>query len=331
MLAAGPITVSAGSLEAQSGARVRAEENFRREPNGERLGRLGAGTPVVVVSSRDGWLEVVLEGWVWDRSLQVDDRQGMDLVVSEDGGENLRDAPSGNILGRLDAGTLLEELGREAGWIHVRRQGWIWEPSVSVDRAEPGPRAEPDDPASSPVGPGSARPIGFSTAGSLGATILSAPDGDTLAVTAPGAEVETLAREGSWVRVRIEGWSWMPETDVAPAPAEGDPLTPDEVRESPSAHRGRVVAWRLQFISVERAERVRSDFFEGEPFLLCRFGDSQGPFIYVAVPPERLDEVTGLVPLEFVTVTGRVRTGASSLTGTPIVDLISFQRTRDGA
>jgi len=36
--------------------------------------------------------------------------------------------------------------------------------------------------------------------------------------------------------------------------------------------------------------------------------------------------VEGFVPLEYMTVTARVRTGASVLTGTPIVDLLSVTR-----
>ena len=71
---------------------------------------------------------------------------------------------------------------------------------------------------------------------------------------------------------------------------------------------------------------MRTDFFEGEPFLLCRFGGDGGQFVYVAVPPDRLSEVKGFVPLEYMTVTARVRTGASVLTGTPIVDLLSVER-----
>jgi hypothetical protein len=92
---------------------------------------------------------------------------------------------------------------------------------------------------------------------------------------------------------------------------------------------GRVVTWSVQFISVERAEAVRTDFFEGEPFLLTRFGGTEGPFVYVAVPPDRLVEVEGLVPLERIAITGRIRTGASVLTGTPIVDLLSLERSRE--
>jgi hypothetical protein len=105
-------------------------------------------------------------------------------------------------------------------------------------------------------------------------------------------------------------------------------VEPTQMAEDPEAHAGRVVQWSLVFISLERAEEVRTDFFEGEPFLLTRFGNGDGPFVYVAVPPDHLEEVQGLVPLERVEVTGRVRTGASALTGVPIIDLVSVERNR---
>jgi hypothetical protein len=60
--------------------------------------------------------------------------------------------------------------------------------------------------------------------------------------------------------------------------------------------------------------------------MLTRYGGPDGPFVYVAVPAERLVAVQGLVPLERITITGRVRTGGSALTGTPIIDLLSFER-----
>jgi hypothetical protein len=128
----------------------------------------------------------------------------------------------------------------------------------------------------------------------------------------------------------VDGWVWLPAGARGDAPVEVAPsaLTPQELTSSPEAHAGRVVSWALQFISLERAEAIRTDFRQGEPFLLTRYGAGDGPFVYVAVPPERLSEVQGLVPLERITVTARVRTGASTLTGSPIVDLLSFERSR---
>lgn len=331
LLAAALASVSPAAGMAQETARVRTSENLRKDPNGEVLARLEPGAPLSVVDIRDGWVQVDVEGWVWARSLQVARREGLDLVVFESEGENLRDAPSGTILGRLGRGTLLEELERRPGWIRVRRRAWIWDASV-VRSAPPAAVATttPDAPSGSIERPPTRRGTGFAAAGTGGAAILSAPGGDTIGQARPRTDMELVAREGSWARVRLEGWTWLPEADSSAARSgEESELTPAALRREPARYRGRVVVWDLQFISLERAEKVRTDFFEGEPFLLTRYGGSDGPFVYVAVPSDRAREYQGLVPLERLTVTGRVRTGASSLTGTPIVDLVSLGRARD--
>jgi hypothetical protein len=103
--------------------------------------------------------------------------------------------------------------------------------------------------------------------------------------------------------------------------------TPEEVGQDPDAYRGAVVEWELQFVSREEAERVRTDFYEGEPFLLTRATSPGRAFVYVAVPPERLSEVEGLIPLERIRVVGRIRTGAAAFTGNPILDLLELTRT----
>lgn len=313
----------------QERAVVRAEENFRREPNGVVLARLAPGTSLRVLGSEGNWTQVEVEGWVWLRSLQVSDDPSFDLVVVEDEGENLRSGPSGTILGRFEEGALLEELGRDEAWARVSRLGWVWSASVRLEDAVAAPvqRSEPVD--ARPAGPASRTPGGFVR--TSGGPILTAPDGDTLATAEPRSDVEVLRRDGNWARVRLEGWMWMPGTDEAAPAADAAPtaLEPADLTADPEAHAGRVVAWTIQFISLERAEAIRTDFFEGEPFMLSRFGGPDGPYVYVAVPTDRLGEVQGLVPLERVEVTGRVRTGASSLTGAPIIDLISLQRARE--
>lgn len=327
---------SPSAVRSQGVVRVTVDENFRREPNGTILGRLSAGASLLEVGRRAGWVEVDLEGWVWLASLAPDDTGELDLAVSAAGGENLRAAPRGGIVGRLEEGALLEELERGAQWARVRRRGWIW--SASVDEA--GPAAPTSDgapsatgasstgasPTSTEVPSTSTAPVGYARLSGTGSAILAAPDGDTVAVAEPRAEVEVVSREGSWARVRVEGWVWMPPAAAEPSGDDaGSPaaLVPADLVAAPETHVGRVVSWTLQFISLERAEAVRTDFFEGEPFLLSRFGGPQGGFVYVAVPTERLSEVEGLVPLERIAVTGRVRTGASQLTGTPIVDLVT--------
>jgi hypothetical protein len=317
-------------VSAQSTARVRTAENVRRAPNGDVVARVEAGTTMAVVGRRDRWLEVDVEGWVWERSLQATSSEGFDLVVSEPQGENLRDAPSGKVVGRVGRGTLLSQVERRPGWIRVRRRAWVWAASVvetsSPGAARPAARAAPTAPAE----PAVVRPGAFVPTDARGAVVLTAPAGDTVARVTPGTEMEVVAREGSWARVRVEGWTWLPlrDTTAQPAGAPATALMPQDLASNPTGHRGRVVSWDLQFISLERAEKVRTDFFEGEPFLLTRYGGVDGPFVYVAIPADRAGEMEGLVPLERLRVTGRVRTGASSLTGTPIIDLVALERVR---
>ncbi len=327
-LICGILSFGPSQAASQTSATVLVDENFRREPNGVILAQLLPGAEVRVLQTEGNWSEVQLGGWVWLRSLEVSDDAAFDLVVSVPEGENLRAAPSGTILGRLEEGVLLEEGERDPAWARVSRTGWIWSASLSEGASPPAGDATPAPGPLVTEGPAARAPGGYVSAG--GGAILTAPDGDTLAVATPAGDVEVVGREGSWARVRLEGWMWMPPTQETGRETEVEAaagaLEPADLALTPEAHAGRVVSWRVQFISLERAEAVRTDFFEGEPFLLTRFGGGDGPFVYIAVPTDRLSDVEGLVPLERVSITGRVRTGASALTGTPIVDLIAIER-----
>jgi hypothetical protein len=306
-------------LHAQDVATLRLAENVRAQPRGVILGRLLAGTTLPVVSREDLWVEIRMEGWIWTPSIQATDRLGFDLSVSATPQENLRAEPQGEILARLVTGTLLEELEEGTGWTRVGRTAWVWAESVGLDSGSP---------VTTPRAGAAGQDEGWWRSGGEGAPLLSAPDGDTLARAQPGAELQLLAREGNWVRVRLEGWVWAPAGEVADPTGQSAvaEITPGEVGLDPLAHRGRVVSWDLQFISLERAEKVRTDFYEGEPFLLARTSTSGSSFVYVAVPPDRLGELEGLIPLERIRVVGRIRTGAAALTGNPILDLLEFTR-----
>ena len=310
-------------LGGQTHATVVVEENLRAEPQGTVIGRLPAGTRLSVVRTDGRWMEVELSGWIWTQSIQPSDRPGFDLAVSSAPSENLRREPSGDIVAVLLEGALLERVEERAGWTRVRRIAWAWGPSLSLEDSQ---EADPPRAVMAQVDPPASE--GWWQTGPQGAPILAGPDGDTLATASPETELQLLARQGNWIRVRLEGWTWAPggvESDsVASGVVTG--LTPEEIALNPEAYRGQVVSWELQFISQEEAERVRTDFYEGEPFLLTRAVSSDRAFIYVAIPPERLSEVDGLIPLERIRVVGRIRTGAASLTGSPILDLLELTR-----
>jgi hypothetical protein len=335
---------------AAQAAKVRVRENLRSQPSGEVIGVLEPGLALQRAGAREGWLEVDVEGWVWMRSLQTTSAAGHDLVVSEPAGENLRERPSGAILGKFGHGTLLDEQERVTGWVRVRRRGWVWAASVDTTAARvtaavsapATPARAPTTTAPSSAGTSTPRAEGAATrttaaapppsprrgaaSGRGGAAILARPGGDTIARAGADAPVQVLSREGGWARVRVEGWVWMPAGDSA---ADLTPVEaiPQQLAAEPDRFRGRVVSWDLQFLSLERAERIRTEFFEGEPFLLTRH--PAGGYVYVAVSPDLLTEAGGLLPLERIHVVARVRTPKSALTGSPILDLMELERTRD--
>ncbi len=318
-------------------ATLRVEENVRAAPNGTIVGQLNPGSRVQVVGSEGNWSRVTLEGVVWLASLQARDEGAFDLVVTSTDGENLRDEPQGRIAGRLVQGALLEEVSRTPGWARVRRTAWIWTPSLEIgavpppQRVPPGGGVAPAPATETPPPAAPARSPEWVRASRGGTPILSAPDGDTLSTARGGSELRVMAREGNWARVQVEGWVWIPGLTEGGEDAETPVVRgvhPAEVARERERFRGRVMEFTLQFISLERAEQVRTDFYEGEPFLLTRSVDGERVFVYVAIPPERLEEARRLTPLERIRVTGRVRAGAASLTGSPILDLMEVERVR---
>ncbi len=325
-------TTVVGEVGAQDRVTVQVDENLRAEPQGTIIGRLPIGSVFDVLRTDGRWVQIEVKGWIWTRSVQIDSRQGFDLRVSATDQENLRAEASGTatILARLLEGALLEKLNEVPGWTEVRREAWVWGPSVnrgSPDR--PGTSENPLSPTEAPSpAPASGEGEGWWRSGPGGAPVLTGPDGDTLARARPGTELQVLARQGNWVRVRLEGWSWAPMGETADSTATSivSSLTPEDVARDPERYRGQVVDWELQFISRETAERIRTDFYVGEPFLLARAAAPERAYVYVAVPPERLAEVEGLIPLERIRVVGRIRTGAAALTGNPILDLLELTR-----
>jgi hypothetical protein len=290
------------------------------------------GAVLQVESRRGRWVRATLEGWIWSPSLSATDRDGFNLIVSNPGGENLREAPQGEArrVARLLRGMLLDRIERQGNWTRVRRSAWLWSESVvEVEGGAPTPGGERDEAAERPdVEPEApARPAELPDRILVSGDRVQlhvSPSGDTLAALRPDANLEVLARQGSWARVRLEGWVWVPATLPADSALAAGDLAPADVKANPDQYRGRQVRWRLQFVSVERAEPTREDFYEGEPFILARAMDGDQGFVYVAIPPELVAEAGSLRPLQVIEVLGSVRTGSSALMGVPILDLIAL-------
>lgn len=306
----GLAAVPAGVV-AQSAVVAVDRENFRAIPSGVILAELLEGATLVPGATEGRWREATLEAWIWAESTEPDDRDGHDLVVSAEDGENLRASPNGRRVGRARTGMLLDRIEVRDNWIRVQRTGWIWEPSIRVTAA----------PTTAPTPTGeSARE--FQAAGA-DAVVRTAPGGDTLARLQPGAEVEVLDRDGDWARVRVEGWTFVASLGADTAgPGVLRDVSRAELQAEPDTFRGRLLEWTVQFIALREAEQFRTDFLPGEQFILARGpGDDVG-FVYLAVPGELLAEIRSLAPLQRFRALARVRSAASPLTGAPVLDLL---------
>lgn len=320
---------------------LKVEENVRSEPNGTIIARLQPGARGEVLERIDGWTRVRISGFVWIESLVARDEGSFDLRVVAEDGENLRSEPSGTILGRLMNGTLLSEVGREPGWVEVERVAWIWTPSIRVyqEGARPAVEAAPEEegsdegvvPEDTPAAEVPLEDIEGESwlplAGGQG--LFNRPDGDSFAALTGPAEVRVMERSGSWARVRVEGWVRVGDSND-PVEADRDGplirgLSPAQIAAGGDRYRGALVELDLQFISVEVAEAIRTDFQEGERFLLTRSTESARRFVYVAIDDEQFEEARALTPLERITVQGRVRVGAAVHTGNPVLQLVSLQ------
>ncbi|HET9985411.1 MAG TPA: hypothetical protein VFQ38_17550 [Longimicrobiales bacterium] len=167
---------------------------------------------------------------------------------------------------------------------------------------------------------------GRARAGQGGAAVLARPGADTLGWIEPFGPVEVVGTEGGWTRVRVDGWVWTGSLATG-ADSAGvlAGLSAAALLANPDAYQGRVVAWSLQLIALRTAEKIRTDFTEGEPFLLTRGPGSEPGFVYVAVPPKLLEAARRLQPLQRVQVLARVRNGRSPLMGAPVLDLLELK------
>lgn len=316
------VSLSASLLGAQERYRLERTGNFRREadPNGVLLASVNAEVELVGAARRDQWVEVTLEGWVWERSLETAARDGYDLVVAARNGENLRAEPNGAILARLAYGCLLSELERRPGWIRVRRTGWIYAPTLR--------RVETAVAPASPAGPDTS--LSDISRGSLDravvlerATLRRVPDGPPLGTLGEEAPVKILARSGEWVRVQTEGW--VREAELKPsAPGVLVGVSGAEVRSQPGEFVGKLVQWTVQYIAVQQADELRPDIPPGQRYVLARGPLPEAGFVYLVVTDEQRQAIERLAPLTELVIVGRVRVARSRYLGNPVLQLVQW-------
>jgi hypothetical protein len=270
--------------------------------------------------SNGAWREVTVEGWIYNSSTSPTRRDGYDLVVTPDKGENLRRSPNGPLVGRAREGTLLERVGQRGKWFRVRRDGWV------PGRALPGQAAAQGRalPARNPPPTASPKsPTPLETAETLRETGLTGtPAGSLVGTLNAGIPTRVVGRSGEWVRVQVDGW--VRESDLKQS--EGGALTgitAAEVRSTPDRFVGQMLDWKLQLISVQAADELRSELPAGQPYLLTRGPLPEPGFVYVAIAPDRVAEFKALPPLTELVLRLTLRAARTRYLDTPVAELVS--------
>jgi hypothetical protein len=326
----------AGPAWAQEERRLQTPTDLHRDPDGTPLVSLPAGTPVEAGKADGDWRQVTVEGWIYRPSTSPTKRDGFDLVVTSDEGENLRGAPNGPIVGRAREGTLLERVGERGKWFRVRRDGWVPQEAVPAKkvadttkrqgradkrtggRADSGSAKAPLAAAPAPATP-TASVEGVETLRETG--LSRSPDSSAMTTLPAGTAARVVGRSGEWVRVQVEGW--VREADVKPAQAgvlAG--ITAAEVRAAPERFVGQTLDWRLQIISVQLADELRPEMPSGQPYLLTRGPLPEPGFVYVMIPQERVAEFRALPALHEMTLRVTLKAARTRYLATPVAQLV---------
>jgi len=329
-------------LASQARYRVTADnEWFYQAAEGRRLAQIARGAEVQGGAIQGDWITVTLDGWIFASSVGPSPKPEFDLAVTPDGGENLRAAPGGALVGHLAKGFGLKQVATQTRWVRVQRQGWMKRasllPLASVSTTTtpagdsdtttagltPGRRPGVTPPVTPPasdsavVDPSKAQP-------NRRTTLYRAPDGPPAGAITSETPLRVLSRSGEWARVQFEGWVKTSDLQTnTPGVLVG--VSAAELRTDPARFQGQVLKWRLQFIAVEIADDLRPDVPDGATYLLARGPSPEHGFVYVVVPDAKKALVASLAPLANIEITARVRVGRSRYLGNPVVDLMSLE------
>jgi hypothetical protein len=325
---------------AQEDTALSAPASLHKEPDGVPLVTLPAGAPVEAGRTRGSWNEATVEGWIYTNSTERTRRDGYDLVVTPDAGENLRRTPNGPVVGRVREGTLLERVGQKGKWTQVRRNGWIPKkalraPAAAAQQPSATPRSRPAAGAaatSAPapvaaVSPPAGGPERVQTAREvpLGAT----PAGGTLGSVQAGTPARIVARSGDLVKVQVEGW--IPADAIAVSDSAAlVGVSAAEVRAEPARFVGQTLEWRLQVIAVKTADELRSEMPPGQPYLLTRGPLPEPGFVYVIIPSAEAAAFQALQPLQEVVLRVAIRAARTRFLTTPVAELVSVVSGMEG-
>ncbi|HEY2804287.1 MAG TPA: SH3 domain-containing protein [Gemmatimonadales bacterium] len=333
-----------GFAHAQQTATIAREgEPLLGEVGGARLGQLALGGRFQAGTSRAGYTQITLEGWIFKPSTGAARKDGHTLAVRRAPVENLRDAPNGKTLAQLVQGFLLDEVDHRGQWLKVRRLVWVKSDGLQLPGqvvaaappAAPDGRAAPSPPPAAPNGRAAPAPPPAATVPDTTPAdprravvrrrmnLYRAPDSAAVGQLEAGTPVRITERAGPWVR--IETQAWVRENEIRPSDNSIlTGLTASELRGAPDEFKGKLLRWTIQFLSLQTADELRPDFQPGQKYILARGPAPEYAFVYVIVPADKLLDVQKIEPLASITVVARVVNGRSTYLANPILELVEL-------
>ncbi len=279
-------------------------ENLRDGPNGRVLARVRKGVLLAKRAERRGWVRVRRIGWVHQPAATIAKTTPMAPKTTA--------ARATSAARPVETGALPQQ-----GVASAAPASAAGKPKPRSSAQSPGAQAQPQSSAQTPAAPGDI-PVELAHS----APLYAQPGAGELASLTPGTSGRVLGQSGEWVRVQLEGW--VREGDLKPGSGAAlVGVTAAEVRANPARYVGQTVEWRVQFISIQTADELRSELPPGEPFLLTRGPLPEPGFIYVVVGRDQLDQFKALPALQELRLRVTIKAARTKYLATPVVELVS--------
>jgi hypothetical protein len=306
-LAALILTLLATPLAGQASIRLVQETRFTKGPGAQTLGTLLPGADVLPGNTKGSVTEVRIEGWVPTASLGPIRRDSFDVAITKRPNENVRSAPDGAIIARVSPNVGFVKGESRGDWTQVKRTAWIDQRALQASLA--------------------ALLTGTPVTGADRAEIINklplsvTPGGAIIGSVDSGANARMLARSSGWTRVQLD--VWVPDSGLRVSDSRvliG--VSQAEVRANPARYLGQIVEWRLQFVAIQKADQLRPEIPEGQPYLLTRGPLPEPGFVYVIVSSAQINEFQAIPALKELTIRGTIKSVNTKYLPTPVLELV---------
>ena len=152
-----------------------------------------------------------------------------------------------------------------------------------------------------------------------GSAFSAAPGAPAIGTFEVPTRVSVVERRGGWAHVHLD--AWVPEHALADT-SETAGISAADIRAAPDKYVGRTVEWTLQVLAIQKADELRPELPEGQPYVLASGPLPETGFVYLAIPTTEVDSFRALGPLAKVRVRATIRAGRSRFLPTPVLTFV---------